>query len=290
MRKTVLSLMALSFLMVAPLFVNAQINVPAPSPAGSVSSKVGLTDVKIDYSRPKVKGRKIFGEGSDFLQPYGQTWRTGANSGSVVSFSTDVEVAGQKVEAGEYLIFTVPGKDEWSFMLYSDLSLGGNVAEYDKSKEVLATKVKPTALSNSVETLTFNIADISEDNTTANIEMAWSNVSIKVPMKVNFDDAVMKQIEANTKVDPRNYVAAANYYLETGRDLEQALKWMDMYLATGKNSEQFWHVHTKARILAKMGKKKEAKAAAEDSMAKAKAYEAGDFGYIKRNEDLIKSL
>ena len=269
---------------------NAQIDVPQPSPAGSVYSKVGLTDVTIDYFRPSVKGRQIFGEGDDFLQPYGQTWRSGANSGSKITLSTDVKIGDSDVKAGEYLIFTVPGKDEWKFMLYSDLSIGGNVGAYDKTNEVANVSVKPMTLSTPVETLTFDIADISENSTSANIQLSWANVSIKVPMTVSFDAEVMASIEKNTKVNPSNYVAAANYYLNAGKDLNQALEWMNMYLAVGDNGKQFWHVHTKAKILAKLGNKKEAKATAEKSMELAKAYPAGDFGYIKRNEDLIKSL
>lgn len=268
----------------------AQITVPRPSPEGSVYSKVGLTDVTIEYFRPKVKDRKIFGEGSDFLQPYGDVWRTGANSGSKLILSTEVDIAGTKVPAGEYLIFTVPGKDQWEFMLYSDLSIGGNTSAYNKEKEVVRTSVKPVVLSNKVETLTFNIADISDDNTTAHIQMAWDNVAINVPFKVDFDAAVMKDIEANTQVNPNNYVAAANYYYSAGKDLNKALEWINMYLAQGENSKQFWNVYLKAQILAKMGKKKEAIAAAQESMAAAKAYPQGDFGYVKRNEDLIASL
>ncbi|QSE96534.1 DUF2911 domain-containing protein [Fulvivirga lutea] len=270
--------------------VNAQIEVPQPSPAGSVYSKVGLTDVTIDYSRPKVKDRKIFGEGDEFLQPYGQIWRSGANAGSVLKLSTDVKIAGTDVKAGEYLIFTVPGKDEWKFMLYSDVSLGGNVAGYDKEKEVVSTTVKPIMLSTPVETLTYNISDISENNTSANIQLSWADVSIKVPMSVDFDAAVMASIEANTKVNPGNYVAAANYYLNAGKDLNKALEWMNMYLSVGENAKQFWHLHTKARILAALGNKKEAKATAEKSMELAKAFPNGDFGYVKRNEDLIATL
>lgn len=286
MKKTLLT--ALAALMA--FSINAQIEVPAPSPAGSVYSKVGLTDVTIDYSRPKVKGRKIFGEGGDFLQPYGQLWRAGANAGSFLTISTDITFAGTPVKAGKYLIFATPGKDEWSVSLYSDLSLGGNVGGYDKSKEVALAKVKPTTLSNSVEALTYNIADLSEDNTSAAIQLSWSNVSVKVPIKVDFDAQVMASIEANTKVNPGNYVAAANYYLAAGKDLNQALKWMDMYLAVGENGKQFWHVHTKAQIQAKLGDKKGAKETATKSMELAKASPNGDFGYIKRNEDLIASL
>ena len=100
----------------------------------------------------------------------------------------------------------------------------------------------------------------------------------------------MKDIAAKTQVRPGNYVAAANYYLASGKDLEQALEWMNLYLAMGENSNQFWNVHTKAQILAKMGNKKEAIATAEESMEKAKNNENGDFGYIKRNEDLIAEV
>ncbi len=269
---------------------NAQITIPQPSPAGSVSSKVGLTDVTIDYFRPKVKGRKIFGEGSDFLEPYGKIWRSGANAGSMLTLSTDIKMAGTDVKAGKYLIFSIPGKDEWQFMLYSDLKLGGNVAGYNKANEVLRTSVKPVKLSNSVETLTFNISDISEDNASANIELSWADVSIKVPFTVSFDEKVMKEIAEKTKVNPGNYLAAANYYFTAGKDLNQALEWIDMYLSTGDNSKQFWNLHLKARILAKMGNKKLAVETAEKSKELATNFPNGDFGYIKRNEDLIAEV
>ncbi|RED97018.1 DUF2911 domain-containing protein [Marinoscillum furvescens] len=268
----------------------AQIDMPQPSPAGSVTSKVGLTDVTVDYFRPKMKGRAIFGEGSDFLVPFGQVWRTGANSGSKLTLSTDATIAGTKVEAGTYLIFTKPGKDSWDFMLYSDLSLGGNVNGYDKSKEVLSTSVKPEKVSPAVETLTFNISDISEDNTSANIQLTWSDVSVKVPIEVSFVDEVMAQIEKATQVNPTVYVQAANFYLSQNKDLEQALEWMNLYLAQGNNSKQFWHVHTKAKILAALDQKKEAIATAKNSLELAENNPQGDFGYVKRNKDLIKSL
>lgn len=270
--------------------VDAQIDVPQPSTAGSVYSKVGLTDVTIDYFRPKMKGRKIFGEGGDYLQPYGVLWRAGANSGSKLTISTDANIGGTDVKAGEYLIFATPGKDSWTITLYSDLSLGGNVNGYDKANEVMSTTAKPTMLTSMVENLTYAITDISEDNTMANIELSWADVSVKVPVKVDFNKQVMASIAAATQVNPANYTAAANYYLETGNDLNKALEWMNAYLAIGDNMQQFWHVHTKARILAKMGNKKEAKATAQKSLDMAKASTRGDFGYIKRNEDLIKSL
>ena len=288
MKKRITNLVALSLLVA--FGTTAQIQTPAPSPAGSVYSKVGLTDVTIEYSRPKVKGRKIFGEGSDFLQPYGQLWRAGANAGSKLTISTDANIGGVDVKAGTYMIYATPGADNFSFKLYSDLTLGGSVGDYDTKNEVLSVDAKATKLSMPVEALTYNISDLSEDGTMANIELAWADVSVKVPMTVNFDDAVMADIAAKTQVNPQNYVAAANYYMSTGKDLDKALEWMNMYLAVGENAGQFWNVHTKAQILAKMGNKKEAIATAEDSLEKAKNFERGDFGYIKRNEDLIADL
>ncbi len=268
---------------------HAQIQTPQPSPAGSVSTVVGLTDIKIDYSRPQMKGRKIFGDGEDYLTPYGQIWRTGANNGTIISFSDEVTVEGTKVAKGEYLIFTWPGVSEWTVSLYSDLSIGGNTAGYDKSKEVANFKVKSQKLTETVETLTLNITDIAEDSKSANIQIAWENTSVKFKVAVEFDAKVMAAIEANTKVNPGNLIAAARYYHATKKDLKQALAWTNEYLAVGKNAEQFWNVHFKAQLLKDMGDKKGALAAATQSLETAKKA-ASDFGYIKLNEDLIKSL
>ena len=267
---------------------NAQITTPAASPAGSMFSKVGLTDITIDYFRPKVKGRKIFGEGDDYLLPFGQLWRSGANSGTIINISTDIKVEGQDLPAGEYMLLTIPGKDSWTVIFYKDKSIGGTMSDHKDEDNQLKVTVKPTKLTEAVETLTFNISDISEDNTTASIELAWENTSVKVGITVSFDEDVMEQIKKNTVVNDRNFVIAADYYLTNGKDLEQALKWMNMYL--DNHPKEFWNIHTKAQILAKMGKKKKAKATANQSLELAKASERGDFGYIKRNEDLLKTI
>ena len=289
MMKKIRSILSIVLAFIATISFG-QIDTPAASSAGSISATVGLTEITIDYSRPKMKGRKIFGEGSNFLVPFDAMWRTGANQGSKITLSTDANIGGTDVKAGEYLIYSVPGKDAWDVTLYSDTSLGGNVSGYDESKEVLKTSVTPTWTSTNTETLTFNISDISDDNTTANIELAWANASVKVPVKVFFHESVMKQISQSMVVKPDNYTAAANYYLNSGENLEQALGWMNTYLALEGNDGQFWHIHTKARILAAMGNKKEAITTAKISLEKAKVFERGDFGYIQRNEDLIKSV
>ncbi len=284
MRKVLLLALMATFYVGA----TAQITTPAPSPAGSTYSKVGLTDITIEYSRPKVKGRKIFGEGDDHLQSFGTLWRSGANSGTIITTSTDIKVEGQDLPAGEYMLLTIPGKDSWTVIFYKDKSIGGNMSAHKDEDDQLKVTVKPTNLTEAVETLTFNISDISEDNTTAAIQLAWENTSVKVAISVDFDATIMESIKKNTVVNDRNYVAAANYYFNNDKDLAQALKWMDMYLAN--HPKEFWNVHVKAQIQGKMGDKKGAKETANQSLELAKASERGDFGYIKRNKDFIKSL
>lgn len=291
MNKTRLFMLSLAVAMCAVVFQSqAQINTPQPSPAGSTGATVGLTDISIDYFRPQMKGRKIFGDGADFLVPFGKRWRAGANTGTVITFSENVKVAGSDVPAGEYLLILTPGASEWGVILYSDKSLGSNVDGTEDGKITVNAKVAASKLTEAVQTLTYNVSDISENSENANIQMAWENTAVNIPVQVSFDETVMAAIDKNTKVNPGNYVAAANYYFNTGKDIDQALAWMDMYLAVGENSKQFWHLHTKAKMLAKKGDKKAAKKTAEESKKLASEFERGDFGYIKRNEDLIKSL
>ncbi len=286
MMKKILSIV---FLMTALIWISeAQIKTPQPSSAGSVSAVVGLTDVTIDYSRPKAKGRKIYGAGSDFLVPYGEIWRTGANNGTKITFSDDVEVEGKKVAKGSYLIFTWPGASEWSIALYSDLSIGGSTGRYDAAKEAAKFTVKSEKLSPMVETFTMEISDIAEDNSSAKVQIAWENTSVKFGVKVDYDAIVMKSIEANTKVNPNNLIAAAQYYYTNKKDLAQALKWTNEYLAVGDNGTQYWNVLLKAQLQKALGDKKGAEATAKQSMELAK--KADNATYVKLNEELIKSL
>lgn len=268
--------------------VEAQIQTPAASPAASVSTTVGLTDVKINYARPKMKGRKIFGEGGDFLVPYGQLWRTGANAGTVITFSDDVTVGDKNLKKGDYLLLTIPGASEWTVILYSDPSMGGNTAAYDQSKDAVRLTAKSAKLADRVETFTVNITDISDDNTKANIEVAWENTSVKFGITVDYDSKVMKAIEAGTRVSPNNYIAAANYYFENGKDLKKALEWITIGIETG-NQNAFWNIHTKAKIQHALGDYAGALATAQQSRDKAKAAPS-DFGYVKLNEDLMAKI
>lgn len=275
----------LLILVVLGFAAQAQVVTPQPSPAGSVYTVVGLTDVKIDYFRPSLKGRKIFGE-KDVMYPHGTIWRTGANSGTKISFSDDVKVEGVAVPKGEYLIFTWPNATEWTVALYKDISIGGNTGGYDKTKEAANFKVKVEKLASPVETFTINIGDIAADNKSAKVQLAWELTSIKFKVDVDYEAKVMKSIEANTKVNPNNYFQAAVYYLENGKDLKQALEWVNK--AAEANPSAFWILYQKARIQKGLGDKAGALATSKASWEGAQ--KAGNRDYQAMNEDLQKTL
>jgi hypothetical protein len=270
---------------VMSLVTEAQVQTPSASPAGSVSSTIGLTDVKIEYFRPRLKGRKIFGE-KDVMYPHGTIWRTGANSGTKITFSDDVKVEGIAVPKGEYLIFTWPGATEWTVSLYKDIKLGGNTQNYDKTQEAANFKVKSEKTANKVETFTISIDDIAEDNKSGKVTLAWENTAVRFTVAADYDAKVMKSIETFTKVNPNNYFQAAVYYLDNGKDLKKALEWVN--LALESNPTAFWMLHQKAKIQKALGDKKGAAETATASLNEAKAQNNRD--YQTMNEDLLKSL
>ena len=282
--------LALVGMLLGFLFSEAQIQTPAPSPAGSVSTNVGLTDIKIDYFRPRAKGRKIFGDGKDFLVPFNSTqpWRTGANSGTKITFSDNVKVEGVDVSKGEYLLLTWPGATEWTIALYKDVKLGGNVKDYNASNDAVKFKVKPEKLSERVETLTFNIADISDDSKNAKIQLAWENTSVKFNVTVDYDAKVMKSIETATVVHNNSYFQAAVYYFENGKDLKTAYDWIKKATDSDTNKERYWQWYQRAQIEKALGDKKAALASSTVSMTAATADQNRD--YQKMNEELQKSL
>lgn len=265
-------------LLIAVAPVSAQISTPAPSPAASVTQTVGLTEVEISYSRPSVKGRTIFGD----LVPYDKIWRTGANGATTISFSDDVVLGGVELEAGKYALYTKPGEESWTIMIYSDLTMGGNVGAYDEEKEVARFEVESTELPFSVESMMFAFDDLTNESATLNL--IWEQTSIAMTLEVEVDEKVMGQIEkvlgGPTATD---YYAAATYYYNSDRDMDQALEWINKSIDMGY--DRFWVRTWKARIIGKSGNKEEAIAAAKKAMEMAQ--EAGNMDYVKINEALI---
>ena len=254
-----------------------QLKVPAPSPLQTVKQAFALSDITIEYSRPGIKNRVIYGD----VVPYGKTWRTGANQTTKITFGEDVKVEGNPVAAGTYGIYSVPNKDSWEIMFYKDLTLGGNVAEYKTENEVLRFKVKPTALANKVETFTINIADVT--SSTANVELLWESTRVAFNVAADIDSKIMKNIEASVVKDNKPYFQAASYYYEANKDLNQALTWVDK--AIEQNPKAYWVVMLKAKIQAKLKDNKGAVTTAEQVVALAK--EAKNDDYVKMAEKLI---
>lgn len=253
------------------------LKVPAPSPAQTIKQAFALSEITIDYSRPSAKGRVVYGD----LVPFGKIWRTGANNATKITFGEDVKVEGLDVKAGTYAIYSVPNKDSWEIMLYKDLTLGGDVAEYKKENELLRFVVKPSALNDKVETFAINVTDIT--SSTANIELVWEKTKVSFKVSADIDSKIMKAIDANVIKDNKPYYQAARYYYDTDKDLIQAGLWADK--AMEANPKAYWIVLLKAKIQLKAGDKKGAATTAQQVITLAKEDKNED--YVKMGQEVI---
>ncbi|WP_405293463.1 DUF2911 domain-containing protein [Algibacter sp. Ld11] len=278
MKKLLLILLAFA----ASYSVNAQIETPQPSPKAKFEQKVGLTDVTIEYSRPGVKGRKIFGD----LESFGTIWRTGANENTKITFSDDVMVAGQTLKAGSYALFTkLISATEWEFMFYTDTSNWGTPQNWDDSKVAASAKVAVEAIPFVVETLTIDINNIS--NNGANLELIWDSSYAVLPFTVPTEKTVLAGInKIMNGPGEADYYAAAAYYLSEGKDMKKATEWIDKAVDMTKDKPRFWYLRRQALIHAANGDKAGAIKAAKQSLTYAK--EAGNDGYVKMNTASLK--
>lgn len=264
----------------------AQINKPAASPRAQLTQQVGLTTVNVDYSRPGVKGRKIFGE----LEAYGAVWRTGANACTTIEFANNAMVAGQEVPAGKYSMFTIPEKDKWTFILNKNVTLWG-AAGYDPKEDLMRVEVPVQVQSKLRETLTIDFENFHTNG--ADLTVAWENVAIAVPIVVESDALVFAEIDAKViqakgPISARTYFDAAMFYYEKGKDLPKAAEWLDK--AVEMTPEAFWQVYYQAELALALGNKDKAKSCVEASMKLAKESPTGDFGYVAKGAALLEKI
>ena len=273
----------LALLTIALVFsctLGAQIQTPQPSPAAKIWQTVGLTEVTVDYSRPSMRGRTIFGD----LVPFDALWRTGANGYTKVSFNKDVTIANQAVKAGTYSVFTKPGKATWEVFFYTDTQGGGTPSDWDDSKVVAKTTVPVMPIEMPVETFTVTIDDVTSAG--AHLGILWENTYVGIPFGVSTDTEVVKNIE-KIMAGPSagDYYAAAVYYSSEGKDISKAKEWMNKAMSLTEKPA-FWQLRQQSLILAKSGDKAGAIATAKKSLAGAE--EAGNMDYVKMNKDSLK--
>jgi len=262
------------------LFSYAQVASPAPSPFSKIEQKVGLTDVTIEYSRPRMKGRTIFGN----LVPYGKIWRTGANARTKITFSNDVTIGGKELNKGSYALFTIPNEKLWEIILYTEYQANGAPNELDDSKVAARFNATPITTTMAKESFTMEIGNLS--NSGASLFLFWDKVMVPINFTVPTDKEVMASIEkALSGPSSSDYYTAAVYYLDEGKDIAKAKEWIDKALA-GNDAPPFWQLRQKSLIYAKAGDKKGAIDAAKKSLAAAE--QAGNEDYVKMNKDSLK--
>ena len=257
-----------------------KITTPQPSPKATVEQRVGLTDVSVEYSRPGVRGRTIFGD----LVPFGKTWRTGANSNTKVTFSSDVSIDGQTLKAGSYGLYTVPNENSWEIMFYAESDNSGVPREWDNTKVVAKTSVEVYSMPMNVETFTITFDDVS--GTSATLGILWEKTYVGIKLEVPTDKLVSETIDAVMAASPEagDYYNAAIYYRQQDLDIKKANEWMEKAMSLTEKPA-FWQLRQQSLIYAKMGETEKAIAVAEKSLELSK--EAGNEAYIKMNTQSI---
>ncbi len=276
MKKIVFFLQAMFLLSLA----NAQtLTTPQPSPTQTVKQNFALGSIELNYSRPGKKGRKIMGD----LVPFGKVWRTGANNATTLTFSDDVTIGGTEVKAGKYGLLTIPDAGKWTIIISKDVNVSQPSA-YKQENDVVRVQADVVKTPFTVENFTINFADITCNS--CNLELMWENTYVQLPIMAGTDAKVMKQIDNAMNKDNRPYFAAASYYYDNGKDLNQALSWVNKAIET--NKEAFWMYMLKARIHAKQGDKAAAKSAAASTIDLATKAKNDD--YVKMANDLVAGL
>ena len=260
----------------------SQINTPRVSPASEVEQMVGLTQIEIEYSRPSMRGREVFGN----LVPFGKVWRTGADNSTKISFDTDVIISGKTIQSGTYSMFSIPNKESWEIIFYSDVELWGVPKDWSENKIVFSSMfdVKKLKKSNSVETFTISFNDLT--NNDVNMSISWENTSVDIKIEVPTRSMVESDINKVLSDNPKSsdYYAAAVFYRQENINLDKALEWMNKAIEMNE-SPRFWQYRQQSLIMAANDKFADAVDAAKKSLNL--AIEADNQDYIKMNRESI---
>jgi hypothetical protein len=252
--------------------------IPEASSTQTIIQDFGLGKITITYSRPNVKGRKIFGG----INPYGEVWRTGANAATTITFSENVIVEGNKVPAGTYALFSIPGEKEWTVILNKTAKQWGAYG-YKEADDLLRFKVKPRSVDEKRESLTMQFANTTTKSN--DLYIVWDHTAVPIHFQTDDDAQITANIEKLMQGDKnkRPYFNAIQYYYENDKDLNKAMAWV--LEAEQLEPKGPWYKLWKARIQLKMGDKKKAIATAQEGVRLAKA--SDDDEYVRLNEAVI---
>lgn len=259
----------------------AQLQTPKASPLSKLEQKVGLTDIKIEYSRPGKNNRTVFGD----VVPFNEIWRTGANENTKITTSESLIFGNDTLKQGTYAIYTKPSQEAWEIYFYSESTNWGTPAKWDDTKVVLKTKAPVTVLPASIETFTISLDNL--ENESATLSFNWDKTSAQLPFKLMTNQKVLANIQ-KVMAGPNagDYYAAGNYYFQNKVDIKQALVWVSK--ATDLQPEAYWMLRTKGLIQKELGDKK----GAIDSLKKSTlaAEKAGNKQYVQMNGVSISEI
>lgn len=274
MKKIVLFLSVALF----SLGVEAQLKGPKPSPASKIEQVIGVTDVTVEYSRPSMRGRTIFGN----LVPYDKLWRTGANENTKITFGDNVKVGGKELRKGTYAIFTKPGKENWEMIFYNDADNWGTPKEWDDTKVAAKISIKANTIPMNVETFTIMFSDFKIDAAVMNF--IWENTEAAITIETPAKELTIASIE-ETMAGPSagDHYQAATFYKEIG-DIAKAKEHIEKAISIRKEPA-FWYHRQQSLIYAKSGDKEGAIKAAKTSLELAE--KAGNADYVKLNKDSL---
>ena len=278
------SISVICLLLCFNLCYSQRLKTPTLSPFSKISQQVGLTDITLEYSRPSAKGRVVFGA----LVPYNKVWRTGANAATKITFKEVAKIGGKTIQPGEYAIYTIPGEDRWIIIIHSNTSLrsiaGG---AYKPSNDVFRFEIAPKN-NNYVETFTCQFSQVKTNALI--LDITWENTLISIPIEVEVDKKIESQMlnfmKTPANIPHRTYFEAAQYYSNNGKDLNDALSFIDS--ALDKSPKNFRYGLLKAKILAKMNNYEDALVVVE--IANTWAKNKNNANYIEQTRLFWNSL
>jgi hypothetical protein len=250
---------------------------PAPSSTQTIVQDFGLGKITLTYSRPNVKGRKIFG----YTEPYNAVWRTGANAATTITFTDDVMLEGHKVAAGEYGLFSIPGEDKWTIILSKTAKQWGAYT-YNAADDYLRFTIKPIKIGETVETLTMQFTNVFP--TSADFNILWEHTALMMHLNIDIDAKVMARIDSAMQTDKKPYYEAIIYYWNNNKDMNKALPWAEA-LQTAPGFPPYVPKLWLARVELKKGDKAAAIKAAQAGIAAAKAGNSAE--YVRLNTEVL---